>query len=109
MLPDAGDIHWVELDPTRGSEQAGRRPALILSPLALHEVSRRVLICPITSRSLAWSTTVPLPLGMKLTGVVLADQVRAVDRAVRLHDFIEKAPADLLADVRAKLAALLGI
>ena len=109
MLPDAGDIHWAELDPVLGSEQAGRRPVLILTARTLHEVSRRALVCPITSRRLTWSTTIPLPDGMKLSGAVLADQIRAVDRAARIHDFIETAPDAVLAQVRAKLAAILGL
>ncbi len=109
MLPDAGDIHWADLDPVLGSEQAGRRPVLVISPRSLHEVSRRALICPITSRMFAWTTTVTLPEGLRVSGSVLADQIRAVDRAARLHDFIERAPESVVAEVRGKLGVILGI
>jgi len=109
MLPDAGDIFWAELDPVLGSEQAGRRPVLVISPRTLHEVSRRALVCPITSRRFAWTTTVALPEGMRVSGSVLADQLRSVDRAARIHDFIEQAPDSVLAEVRGKLGPILGI
>lgn len=109
MLPDAGDIFWVELDPVIGSEQAGRRPALVLSDRIYHEASRRAVICPITSMSREWPFNVPIPQGLRTTGVVLVDQVRAVERSGRVFDFIEKAPVVLLAEVQGRLSALLGI
>ena len=108
--PDAGDIAWVELDP-EGREQAGRRPALVITRRIYHEQSKRALICPITSRVRAWPFHMPshASLGMKTTGVVLADQVRAIDRSQRLFDIIERAPGEVLAEVRDKIAALIGI
>lgn len=109
MLPDAGDIVWAELDPVLGREQAGRRPVLVISPRSLHEVSRRAIICPITSRRFAWTTTVALPEGMRVIGSVLTDQLRSVNRAARMHDFIERAPVEVRAEVRAKLGSILGI
>ncbi len=108
MLPDVGDIAWVELDPVKGSEQAGRRPALVLSDATYHEGSRRAVICPITSAARPWPFNVELPPGLKIAGVILVDQVRTIDRAERMFDIIERAPQDLLAEVRGKLAALLG-
>lgn len=109
MVPEAGDIFWVELDPVRGSEQAGRRPAIIVSDRIYHEVSRRIVICPITSAARHWPFNVPVPEGLTTKGVVLVDQVRAVERSERLFDFIERAPEALLAQVQGKLAALIGI
>jgi mRNA interferase MazF len=109
MLPDVGDIAWVDLDPVRGTEQAGRRPALVLSDKAYHEVSRRAMVCPITSKMRDWPFDVALPSGLHTSGVVLVDQLRTIDRHVRMFDIIEKAPDELLAEVRGRIAALLAI
>jgi mRNA interferase MazF len=108
-LPDAGDIAWVDLDDTRGSEQSGRRPALILTSLSFHERSRRAVICPITSKLRNWPTNIVLPQGLTTTGMVMVDQVRSIDRAERMFGIIEKAPLVILRDVRTRLADLLGI
>ena len=109
MLPDAGDITWVNLDPTLGTEQAGRRPALVLTALGYHEQSWRAVICPITSKTRAWPFNVPLPQGLKTTGVVLVDQVRSIDRSRRMFDVVERVPSAFIDEVKARLAALLGI
>ena len=109
VIPDAGDIAWVEFDPVRGTEQAGRRPALVLTDRIFHEAARRALVCPITRTVRAWPSNVLLPPGMKTAGVILTDQIRAVDLAQRLFDIIEKAPDEVMAATRLKLAALLGI
>jgi mRNA interferase MazF len=108
MLPDVGDIAWVELDPVKGSEQAGRRPALVVSDLIYHEASKRAVICPISRSDRPWPFNVPLPPSMKTRGAVLVDQIRTIERAERMFDIIERAPIELMSDVRGKLAALLG-
>ena len=108
MLPEPGDIAWVELDPVKGGEQAGRRPALIVSDRLYHEVSRRALICPISRTDRPWPFNVPLPGGLKTDGAVLVDQIRAIDRNARMFDIIERAPTKVVAEVRGRLAALLG-
>ncbi len=107
-LPDIGDIAWVEFDPVMGTEQAGRRPALILTSGVYHQRSRRAVVCPITANDRPWPFNVPLPPEMKTYGVVLVDQIRAIERTARMFEIIERAPAQLLSDVRGKLAALLG-
>jgi mRNA interferase MazF len=108
MLPDAGDIAWVDLGPVKGTEQAGRRPALILSNAIYHEASRRAVICPISASDRPWPFNVPLPSGMKIYGVVLVDQIRAIERAERMFDIVERAPIELVSEVQGRLAALLG-
>jgi mRNA interferase MazF len=108
-LPDAGDIAWVDLDDTRGTEQSGRRPALILSPRRYHEVSRRAIICPITSTLRNWPSNVNLPGGLKTEGIVLVDQIRSIDREQRVFDLVEKVPPTVLKEVHAKIAALLDM
>jgi mRNA interferase MazF len=109
MLPDAGDIAWVELGETLGTEQYGRRPALILTSLIYHEVSSRAVICPITSTDKPWASNVRLPAGLKTKGFVLLDQLRAVDRRHRMFDVVERIPPVTLTEVHRKLASLLGI
>jgi mRNA interferase MazF len=110
MLPEAGDIAWVELDPVKGTEQAGRRPALVVSDLIYHEASRRSVICPITSSGRRpWPLNVPLPAGLETMGFVLVDQVRTIDRAERMFGIVERVPQQVLVEVRGLLAALLGL
>ena len=108
MLPDVGDIAWIDLDPVKGTEQAGRRPGLVLTSLGYHQRSRRSIICPISSTERAWAFNVPLPDGMKTRGAVLVDQIRVIERADRMFEIIERAPEEVLADIRGRLAALLG-
>jgi mRNA interferase MazF len=108
MLPEAGDIAWVEFDPVRGTEQAGRRPAIVLTTVGYHQRSGRAVVCPISSTEAIWAFNVALPAGMKTIGSVLVDQVRTIERSERLFDIIERAPLQVLADVRGRLAALLG-
>jgi mRNA interferase MazF len=107
MLPDIGDIAWIEFDPVKGTEQSGRRPGLILTSRGYHQRSRRAIVCPITSNEKPWAFNVPLPPEMKIKGSVLVDQVRTIDRQDRMFDIIERVPAEVLSEVRGRLAALL--
>jgi mRNA interferase MazF len=108
MLPDVGDIAWVDFNPVKGTEQAGRRPALVLTSLAYHQRSRRAVVCPISTTARIWPFNATLPAGLKTQGAVLVDQIRVIERAERMFDVIERAPHDVLTEVRGRLAALLG-
>ena len=108
MLPEVGDIAWVDFDPVNGTEQAGRRPGLILTPGGYHQRSRRAIVCPITSNQAAWPFNVVLPAGMRTRGAVLVDQVRSIERSERMFDIIERAPNEVLVAVQKRLAGLLG-
>lgn len=108
-LPDAGDIVWVDLDPIRGTEQAGIRPALVLTTRQFHAHSRRALVCPITSNREPWPTKVSLPDGLQITGAILVDQVRTLDRQSRGFRPVGRVPDQVLEEVRARLAELVGI
>ena len=75
--PDVGDIVWINFDPQIGREQAGRCPALILSPRRYNSIVRLCVLCPITNQAKGWRFEVALPPGHGVTGVVLADQVKS--------------------------------
>ncbi len=105
----AGDVAWVELDPTRGTEQAGRRPGLILSDAAYNQRAGRVLVCPITRSTRPWTFHVPIPPGLNVEGVVMVDQVRMLHLTSRVFDYIDSLPPATLAEVRGMLANLAGI
>jgi len=108
-VPVAGDIYLANLDPIRGSEQSGLRPVLIISSNLMHEKSRRVIVCPITSNMQIWATKIALPLDAKTTGMVLTDQVRAIDKNSRLLRHIETMPADFATLVRSYVGRLLEL
>jgi mRNA interferase MazF len=108
-IPAAGDIVWVDLDPAKGTEQNGVRPAMVISSAEISAFSSRSIICPITSNMADWPTKVKLPNGMITKGAVLADQPRSVHRAERGFRFIEHAPDDVLQTVREIIGELLEI
>lgn len=105
----AGDVAWVELDPALGTEQAGRRPGLILTDAGYHVRTRRALVCPITRNLREWTFHVPIPPGLQVHGAVMVDQIRMVDREFRVFDYIATLPEATLAQVRALLSALIGL
>jgi mRNA interferase MazF len=105
--PDWGDIIWLDFLLPVGNEQAGRRPALVLSPRAFNELTGRCIACPITNRDRDWSFHVAIPEGGDVSGVVQADQLRSASWEQRGSRFVCEAPAGVLDDVRAKLRALL--
>lgn len=109
MLPEAGDVAWVEFDPVFGTEQAGRRPALVVSGREYQEISSRALVCPITSRAKPWPFNVVIPPGLSVEGVILVDQVRMIHRPSRLFERIGALPPSILNEVRGVLATLAGI
>lgn len=105
-IPKRGDIIKLQLNPRTGSEQSGYRPVIVISPLTYNQISKIILICPITSRKKGWIFEVELPPKMQTYGVVLVDQVRAVDCSARIAVFIEESPSLLIDEVLAKLEIL---
>jgi mRNA interferase MazF len=108
-LPERGALVWVDFTPQSGREQAGHRPALVMSPRIYHERSKLAVVCPITSNTRPWPWKVMLPDGLAVSGAVLVDQVRSVDRIARRLRLAGDAPQTVVAEVQAKLAALLGM
>jgi mRNA interferase MazF len=110
MTPcDAGDIIWTDFDPACGREQAGRRPALVVSPQAFQAVSGFAFVCPITNKVRPFGTSVVLPPGLSVAGEVLTGHMRSIDTLARPIKVAGRVPETVLADTRAKLAALIGL
>lgn len=105
--PDRGDIIMINFTPHAGTEQAGERPGLVLSPLNYNIGTGLVVACPITNQIKASPFEVQLPRGSKATGVVLANQIRTLDwiaRGARLHS---KATQETVDEVLARIEAIL--
>lgn len=106
-IPEQGDAVWITLDPQAGHEQAGRRPALILSPSAYNGRVGLALLCPITSQVKGYPFEVPLPAGLPVAGVVGADQVKSLDWRARQAARIVSVPAEVVTEVVRRLQTLL--
>lgn len=107
-IPDRGDIIWINFDPQVGHEQAGHRPALVVSRRTFNRASE-VLICfPIRSRRKGYGFEVPLPRNFEVKGVVLADQLKSMDWRQRKARYFAKAPDSVLDDTLDKLKTLLS-
>ena len=105
-IPDRGDIIWLNFTPQSGHEQAGKRPALVISPKEYNKKVGLMIACPITSKIKGYPFEVELS-NKKIKGVVLSDQVRSLDWRSRNASFIDKASADILRTVMDKLLVLL--
>lgn len=104
-VPNAGDVIWIDLNPTVGREQAGKRPALVLSPSSYNAKTGFVLACAMTTQVKGYPFEVPMPDG----AVVLADQVKCIDWRYRNAQAKDTAPDDVLKRVRVLLGTLLQI
>ena len=107
-VPERGDAVWITLDPQAGHEQAGRRPALVLSPAAYNGRVGLALLCPITNQAKGYPFEVPLPEGLSVTGVVGADQVKSLDWRARKASRIGAVPKEIVAEVVRRLQPLLA-
>jgi mRNA interferase MazF len=107
-VPERGDVIWLSHDPQSGREQAGRRPALVLSPAKYNARSGLVVACPITNRVKGYPFESPLPAGLPIQGVVLSDHLRSLDWQTRRAEHICRVPDEVLDDVVAKVVALLA-
>lgn len=105
-VPDAGDIVWLQFDPQAGHEQAGHRPALVLSPAAYNAKTRLMVCCPLTTQIKGY----PFEVLIKGTrpSAALSDQVKSLDWTVRKAAHKGKVSPAELAEVRAKIFALIG-
>ena len=108
FVPKRGHIVWIDFDPQSGHEQAGRRPALVISPVAYNEKIGLALLCPITSQVKGYPFEVALPKGLNVSGVILADQIKSLDWKSREAEFGCDAPHETVSLVFEKIATLLS-
>ena len=107
-VPARGDIIWISFTPHAGHEQAGRRPALVVSPREYNAVTSLALCCPITSQVKGYPFEVDLPPTSPITGVVLADQVKSLDWHARGARFGSKCSSGVISEVIGKIGTLLA-
>ena len=105
-VPDVGDIVWLQFDPQADHEQAGHRPALVLSPLRYNEKRGMMICCPMTSRIKGYAFEVVA--SRNPPSVILADQLKSIDWRARQAAKKGRVSAEILADVQAKIRSLLG-
>ena len=108
-VPERGDAVWITLDPQAGHEQAGRRPALVLSPAAYNGRVGLAVLCPITNQVKGYPFEVTIPDGLAVRGVVLSDQVKNLDWRARKTARICSLPDETIVRVLRKLYALLPV
>jgi|SRR5882724_9067158 len=107
--PDRGDAVWVTFNPQAGHEQAGRRPALVLSPVAYNRKVGLAVLCPITNQIKGYPFEIVIPHGLKVTGAILSDQVKSLDWKAREAKLICKMPPSVTTEALKKLNALLRL
>ena len=108
FVPDAGDFVWLTFDSQAGREQAGRRPALVLTPKIYNAKAGLALACPITNQANGYPFEVAVPDGCGATGVILADHLKSIDWKARHAERLGHCTSEVMSEVRAKLAPLLG-
>jgi mRNA interferase MazF len=108
-IPDLGDIVWLSFDPQSGHEQAGRRPALVLTSKEYNDKTSLAIVCPITSQIKKFPFVILLPHDITIKGVVLTDQVKSMDWRARQAEYAETLAPDVVEKVQEKLRLLLGL
>ena len=105
-VPDAGDIAWLAFSPQAGHEQAGMRPAVVLSPAAYNRKTSMMICCPMTSQIKGYPFEVVV--SQSPPSAVLSDQVKSVDWRARRAKRKGRVPEGVLIEIRAKICALIG-
>jgi len=107
-VPECGDVVWITLNPQAGREEAGRRPALVVSPQSYNTKVGLAIFCPVTSQIKGYPFEVLIPAGLPVTGAILSDQVKSLDWRARKTELICALPARTISEVQEKLATLLA-
>jgi mRNA interferase MazF len=107
-VPERGDIIKLQFNPQSGREQAGYRPAMVISTSDYNRISKLIVVCPITSRKKGWPFEVELATQMQINGVVLVDQVKSLDCESRGAVLVESAPSEVVDEVLARLETLVS-
>ena len=105
-FPDRGNVVWLQFNPQAGHEQAGKRPALVLSPKEYNQKTGLAVFCLITSKVKGYPFEVKLPEGLPVEGVILADQIKNVDWISRSAQFVCKIPVEIMQEVILKIETL---
>ena len=108
-VPRRGDAIWISLNPQVGHEQAGRRPAIVLSPEAYNGRVGLVILCPITNQIKGYPFEVVIPPGLDVAGVILSDQVKSLDWRARRAEFIATLPNETITEALQKIGTLLAV
>lgn len=106
-IPERGNAIWLDFNPQVGREQAGRRPAFVVSPASYNGKVGLALVCPVTSRMKGYPFEVEIPAGVGIEGVVLSDQLKSLDWRKRQAGFICALPETTVQEVLKKIEALL--
>lgn len=106
--PDCGDVVWLAFNPQAGHEQAGRRPAVVLSPASYNGRVGLAILCPLTNRVKGYPFEVRVPPGLPVTGAVLSDQAKSLDWRARDASFVCTLPEQTVVEVLQKLGALVA-
>ena len=107
-VPERGDVIWLEFNPHAGSEQSGRRHALVISPKSYNKKVGLALVCPITSRLKGYPFEVELPGGLEATGAILCDQLKSLDWRARRAARLGSVPGPVMQEVTARILALVN-
>ena len=106
-VPQRGDIVWITLNPQAGHEQAGRRPAVVLSPAAYNAKVGLAIICPVTNQVKGYPFEILIPEGLTVSGAILADQVKSLDWQSRKAELICTLPTEIVNEIIQKVCVLL--
>jgi mRNA interferase MazF len=109
FIPDTGDVVIVDFDPQAGHEQAGKRPALVLSPQNFNKITGFAWLCPITNQAKGYPFEVKVEGSKKTTGVILADQMKSLDWSARNLRKVDTINSDCLSKVKSLIATILSI
>lgn len=107
-IPARGDVVWITFNPQAGHEQAGRRPALVLSPSYYNGRAGLAIVCPITNQIKGYPFEVVIPRGLKVTGVILSDQARSLDWRARQSEYLCVLPLETVRATLRRLSTLVG-
>ena len=106
-VPERGDVVWLMFGPQAGHEQSGRRPAVVMSSSIYNGKTGMALCCPITSHVKGYPFEVLVPAGVKISGAILADQIRNIDWKTRRAEYLCKLADKVLEEVADKILSLL--
>ena len=107
-VPERGDVVWITLNPQAGHEQAGRRPAVVLSPAAYNGKVGLALLCPVTNQVKGYPFEVLIPDGLAVSGAILSDQVKSLDWRARETELACRLPAEIVHETLQKAGTLLS-